>query len=173
MIIFPESLIGPAMTNISRYCSIIGLSVSKFLKEASDEIPDELMNMIFWLVIILIAVIIILVIFIWFLTILLKQQARANYPIKSKVVLRKSRILAKHSTLTTQKLPTAKPAKMIARSARITGVRPIRITQILPGTAKTKNDSPVKSKLVAKPVQRETNKNTDLIDKSESKNSKD
>ena len=171
--IIPESLIGQAMANISNYYSIIGLSVSKFLKEASDEIPDELMNMIFWLVIILIAVIIILVIFIWFLTILLKQQARANFPIKSKVVLRKSRILAKHSTLTTQKLPTAKPARMISRSTGIVGVRPIRITQILPGTTKTKNDSSVRSKLIAKPVQRESSKNPDSPDKSESKNSKD
>lgn len=165
MIIIPESFIGPAMANISRSYSIIGLFTSKFLKEASDEVPDELMNMIFWLVVILIAVIIILVIFIWFLTILLKQQARANYPIKSKVVLRKSRNLAKSSTLTTEKLPTAKPAKMMARSARITGVRPIRITQILPGTIKTRNDSPEKSKLVAKPVHRGSNKNADSTDK--------
>jgi hypothetical protein len=94
MILTASSILGPTQAFLTRNLTIIGPSKVP-LVEASEEIPGELITILFWLVIIMIIVIAILIIFILMFIVWIRRQSKMNYPIKSKNIVRKERSIAK------------------------------------------------------------------------------
>ncbi len=169
MILKAESIIGPALTNITRNITILGIEGSPVV-DAPAKIPESFMNMLLFLIIILIVIAVILIILIMILMLWFKRQARMNYPIKAKTVVRKERTLSKGTELRTaqpevpiqtakpimDKPPKAKPAHPVVKGAKLAAVTPIRITSIFPESPRDESETEEKTKPVAKPVQRES-----------------
>jgi uncharacterized membrane protein YdfJ with MMPL/SSD domain len=153
------------------------------------------MNMMFWVLLVMIVILVVLIVFIGLVLLWLKRQQKLRFPVKSKVVMRKERTLAKKLAGSAALIravggsgaPQAKRAQAVTASSKIAAVTPIRIAtyQPNPGHSADKeedkdNDDHAKDdkkhaerKPIAKPVQRDSElKKDDKKSKKDSKSSK-
>lgn len=140
------SILNSAINPLLKTSAIQSYLTSDGLKKAPDEIPPELVSMLFWLVVIMIIILSILIIFIILFIIMMKRQAKLNYPVKTKRIIRKERmLLASTAPLASgtkgKEIPLAKPAREVLKSSKEATVTPIRITSILSKESESESDT--------------------------------
>ena len=105
----------------------------------------------------------------------MKRQAKLNYPVKLKRIIRKERmLLTKTAPLASgtkgKEIPLAKPTREVPKGSKVATVTPIRITSILSKDSESKSNaedsseesdsekSKSSSKPIAKPVRSSNSK---------------
>ena len=151
--------------------------------------------MMFWVLLLLSIILVVLIVFIGLVLLWLKRQQKLRVPVRSKLIMRKERTLAKKMLGSVAAIraaggsgpPKAKPAQAILASSKIAAVTPIRITAYQqdtknndekgkdkdePETAKEDNKQ-ARTKPIAKPVKHDSgSKKDDKKSKTDSKTSK-
>lgn len=111
------------------------LGLPAIINQNSDGISSDLMNMMFWVLLIMIIILVVLIIFISLVLLWLKRQQKLRFPVKSKVIMRKERTLARKlpgsaaiiRAVDGSGVPKAKPAQAVVISSKVAAVTPIRI----------------------------------------------